>query len=112
MRRISQMNASSRVQRTPNTTLAIGDPPADSTEEDSLLARIETADRNVKRITSEIEMPSRCAPVLRWIDEQRGSFQISEPAEKFSELTQDQHLQLIQTLANAGLLKAYWFPKL
>jgi hypothetical protein len=29
-----------------------------------------------------------------------------------AELTQDQHLQLIQTLANAGLLKAYWFPKL
>ena len=81
-------------------------------EEDSILASIETADRGTKRITSEIEMPSRCAPVLRWIDGQRGSFRISELAGEFPELTEDQHLQLVQTLTSAGLLKAYWFPKL
>jgi hypothetical protein len=112
MRRISRMNADSRVQRTPNTSLVIGPPPADSTEEDSLLASIETADRGTKRITSEIEMPSRCAPVLRWINEQQGSFRISELAEKFTELSEDQHVQLAQTLSSAGLLKTYWFPKL
>ena len=111
-RRISLINAHSRVQRTPNTTLILGDPSPDTTEEDSLLASIETNDRSTKQITSEIEMPARCAPVLRWIDEQRSSFQVSEPAAKFPELTEDQHLQLIQTLAGAGLLKVYWFPKL
>lgn len=112
LRRVSQMNVSSRVQRTPNTSLIVGPPHADTTEEDSLLAIIETSDRGIKRITSEIEMPSRCAPVLRWIDEQRGSFRISELAGKFPELSEDQHLQLVQALSNAGLLKPYWFPKL
>ncbi len=110
--RISRMNAQSRVQRTPNTSLILGDPPPDSTEEDSLLASIETNDRGTKRITSEIEMPCRCAPVLRWIDEQRSSFQVSELVAKYPELTEDQHLQLIQSLTGAGLLKVYWFPKL
>ena len=36
----------------------------------------------------------------------------SSYAEKFPELTEDQHLQLIQSLTGAGLLKVYWFPKL
>lgn len=112
MRRISRMDADSRVQHTPHTTLKIGDPPAGTDEEDSILASVETADRGARTITSEIEMPSRCAPVLRWIDEQRGSFRISDVVEKFPELTEDQHLQVIQTLAGAGLLKTYWFPKL
>ncbi len=111
-RRVSLMNAQSRVQRTPNTSLILGDPRPDSTEEDSLLASIETYDRSTWQITSEIEMPSRCAPALRWIDEQRGSFVVSELAAKFSELTEDQHLQLVQGLTAAGLLKVYWFPKL
>jgi hypothetical protein len=112
MRRISNMNTGSRVQRTPHTALTIGDPPADSDEEDSILASIETADRGTTKITSEIEMPSRCAPVLRWIDEQRGSFRISDVVGKFPELSEDQHLQVIQTLTSAGLLKIYWFSKL
>ncbi len=111
-RRISLMHTQSRVQRTPNTSLILGDSPAESSEEDSLLARIEINDRSTKQIMSEIEMPSRCAPVLRWIDEQRGSFQVSELAAKFPELKEDQHLQLIRSLTGAGLLKVYWFPKL
>ena len=111
-RRISELNLNSRVQRTPNTRLFLGDPPPDSTEDDSLLARVETHERGTKRITSEIEMPSRCAPLLHWIDQKRGSFQISELADKFHEITEDQHLQVIQLLASAGLLKVYWFPKL
>lgn len=111
-RRISLMNTRSRVQRTPNTSLILGDPPAESGEQDCLLASIEINDRSTKQIMSEIEMPSRCAPVLRWIDEQRGSFQVSELAVKFPELTEDQHLQLIQSLAGGGLLKVHWFPKL
>ncbi len=111
-RRISLMNTRSRVQRTPNTSLILGNPPAESGEQDSLVASIEINDRSTKQIMSEIEMPSRCAPVLRWIDEQRGSFLVSELAVKFPELTEDQHLQLIQSLTGAGLLKVYWFPKL
>jgi ribosomal protein L16 Arg81 hydroxylase len=111
-RRIALMNTRSRVQRTPNTSLILGDSPAEGGEKDSLLASIEINDRSTKQIMSEIEMPSRCASVLRWIDEQRGSFQVSELAEKFPELTEDQHLQLIQSLTGAGLLKVYWFPKL
>lgn len=55
---------------------------------------------------------ARGAPVLRWIDEQRGSFQVSELTVKFPELTEDQHLQLVQSLTGAGLLKVHWFPKL
>jgi len=111
-RRISLMSARSLVQRTPNTSLIIGVPRPDTTEEDSLLASIETYDRSTRLITSEIEMPSRCAPALRWIDEQRGSFEVSQLAAKFPELTEGQHLQLIQSLTGAGLLKVYWFPKL
>ena len=111
-RRISLMNTTSRVQRTPNTALILDSPPADSTEEDSLLAKIEINDRSTKQIMSEIEMPSRCAPILHWIDARRSSFQVSELVAKFSELTEDQHLQLIQTLTGAGLLKVLWFPKL
>jgi hypothetical protein len=111
-RRISLMNAQSRVQRTPNTALILDDPPPDSTEENSLLAKIEINDRSTKQIMSEIEMPSRCAPILHWIAAQRGSFQVSELAAQFSELTEEQHLQLIQTLTSAGLLKVLWFPKL
>jgi hypothetical protein len=61
---------------------------------------------------SEIEMPSRCEPILRWLDAQRGSFLVSDVAATFPELTEDQHLQLIQSLTGAGLLKVYWFPKL
>jgi hypothetical protein len=110
--RISLMNTRSRVQRTPNTSLILGDPPAESGEQDNLLASIEINDRSTKQIMSEIEMPSRCAPVLRWIDKQRSSFQVSELAVKFPELTEDQHLQLIQGLVGTGLLKVYWFPKL
>ena len=67
-RRISLMNTRSRVQRTPNTSLILGDSPAESGEQNSLLASIENNDRSTKQIMSEIEMPSRCAPVLRWID--------------------------------------------
>jgi len=111
-RRISLMHAQSRVQRTPNTSLILSDSPAHTTEEDSLLASIEINDRSTKQIMSEIEIPSRCAPVLRWLDGHRSSFQISELAPKFPELTEDQHLQLIQSLTAAGLLKVYWFPKL
>lgn len=111
-RRIALMNARSRVQRTPNTSLILDSPSSDSTEEDSLLAKIEIHDRGTKQIASEIEVPSRCAPILRWIDKRRGSFQVSDVAAKFSELTEDQHLQLIQTLTGAGLLKVLWFPKL
>jgi ribosomal protein L16 Arg81 hydroxylase len=111
-RRISLMNTRSRVQRTPNTKLILDSPPPGSAEEDSLLAKIEINDRSTKQIMSEIEMPSRCAPILHWIDERQSSFQISELAAKFSELTEDQHLQLIQTLTGAGLLKVLWFPKL
>ena len=111
-RRIAEMSSHSRVQRTPNTALILGEPPADSTEEDSLLAQIEVNDRSTKQIMSEIEMPARCEPILRWIDAQRGAFQVSELAAKFSELTEDQHLQLVQTLTGAGLLKVLWFPKL
>ncbi len=111
-RRISLADAHSHVQRTPNTSLIVSDTPLDTSDEDSVLASIETSDRGNRRITSEIEMPARCAPVLRWIDEQQSSFRVSELAAKFSELTEDQHLQLIQTLAGAGLLKVYWFPKL
>lgn len=111
-RRISLMNAQSRVQRTPNTALILDDPPPDSSEENSLLAKIEINDRSTKQIMSEIEMPSRCAPILHWIAAQRGSFQVSELAAQFSELTEEQHLQLIQTLTSAGLLKVLWFPKL
>lgn len=111
-RRISTMSVQSRVQRTPNTSLILVSPPADSTEEDSLLAKIEINERSTKQIVSEIEMPSRCGPILHWIDERRGSFKVSELAAKFSELTEDQHLQLIQTLTGAGLLKVLWFPKL
>ncbi len=111
-RRVSLMSARSRVQRTPNTSLILADPPADSTEEDSLVAKIEVNDRSTRQIMSEIEMPSKCAPALRWIDAQRGSFQISELVARFPELTEDQHLQVIQSLTSAGLLKVYWFPKL
>ncbi len=111
-RRISELNMNSRVQRTPNTSLVLGGPPPDTTEDDSLLARVETDERGTKRITFEVEMPSRCAPMLRWIDEQRSSFQISELADKFPELTEDQHLQVMQHLSSAGVLKVYWFPKL
>jgi len=111
-RRISLMNTASRVQRTPNTALILDSPPADSTEEDSLLAKIEINDRSTRQIMSEIEMPSRCAPILHWIDARRSSFQVSELVAKFSELTEDQHLQLVQTLTGAGLLKVLWFPKL
>ena len=100
------------MQRTPNTSLILGDSPAEGGEEDSLIASIEINDRSTRQIMSEIEMPSRCASVLRWIDERRGSFQVSELAEKFPELTKDQHLQLVQSLTGAGLLKVYWFPKL
>jgi hypothetical protein len=106
------MNTRSRVQRTPNTALILGDSPSENGEQDSLLASIEINDRSTKKIMSEIEMPSRCAPVLRWIDEQRGSFQVSELTVKFPELTEDQHLQLVQSLTGAGLLKVHWFPKL
>ncbi len=111
-RRVSLMNTQSRVQRTPNTSLILGDSPAETSEKDSLFASIEVNDRSTKQIMSAIEMPSRCAPVLRWIDAQRGSFQISELVARFPELTEDQHLQLIQSLTGAGLLKVYWFPKL
>jgi ribosomal protein L16 Arg81 hydroxylase len=112
IQRISRMSAGSRVQRTPNTALILGNPPADSTEEDSLLAKIEVNDRSTKQIMSEIEMPSRCKPVLQWIDAQRGSFHVSELVAKFPVLTEEQHLQLVQTLTSAGLLKVLWFPKL
>ena len=111
-RRVSLMSARSRVQRTPNTSLILADPPADSTEEDSLVAKIEVNDRSTRQIISEIEMPSRCAPILRWIDEQRSAFQVSDLVAKFPELAEDQHLQLTQTLTGAGLLKVLWFPKL
>ena len=111
-RRVSLMNTQSRVQRTPNTSLILGDSPAETSEKDSLFASIEVNDRSTKQIMSAIEMPSRCAPVLRWIDAQRGSFQISELVARFPELTEDQHLQVIQSLTGAGLLKVYWFPKL
>ncbi len=111
-RRISLINARSHVQRTPNTSLIMGDPSREATEEDSFFASIETNDRSTRQITSEIEMPARCAPILRWIDAQPSAFQVAELAAKFPELTEDQHLQLIQSLAGAGLLKVYWFPKL
>ena len=109
--RISQISVRSRVQRTPNSWLILGDPPADSTEEDSLLAQIEINDRSLKRIATEIEMPARCASILHWIDEQRGAFQVSDVAEKFSELTAEQHVELIRSLAAGGLLKVLWFSK-
>jgi JmjC domain len=111
-RRISLIDVHSRVQRTPHTSLILGDPSHVATEEDSLLASVETNDRSTRQITSEIEVPARCAPALRWIDEQRGSFRVSELTGKFPELTEDQHLQVIQMLAGTGLLKVYWFPKL
>jgi ribosomal protein L16 Arg81 hydroxylase len=111
-RRIAMMSAESRVQHTPNSRLIIGAPPPESDDEDSLLASVEIYDRSVKQIMSEIEMPSRCEPILRWLDAQRGSFLVSDVAAKFPELTEDQHLQLIQSLTGAGLLKVYWFPKL
>ena len=111
-RRISLMSARSRVQRTPNTSLILAESPADSTEQDSLVAKIEVNDRSTRQIMSEIEMPSRCAPILRWIDEQRSAFQVSDLVAKFPELAEDQHLQLTQTLTGAGLLKLLWFPKL
>jgi hypothetical protein len=57
-------------------------------------------------------MPARCSPILRWIDEQRGSFQVSEVIAKFPELTAKQHVELIQSLAAGGLLKVLWFSKL
>jgi ribosomal protein L16 Arg81 hydroxylase len=111
-RRIAMMSAESRVQHTPNSRLIIGDPSSESDDEDSLLASVEIYDRSVKQIMSEIEMPSRCEPILRWLDAQRGSFLVSDVAATFPELTEDQHLQLIQSLTGAGLLKVYWFPKL
>ena len=110
--RIAQVSVRSRVQHTPNSWLILTDPPADSTEENSLLAQVEINDRSHKRIATEIEMPARCEPMLRWIDEQRGAFQVSEMVAKFSDLTQDQHVQLIQSLATGGLLKVLWFSKL
>lgn len=110
-RRISMMNAESRVQHTPNSKLIIGDPPPDS-DDDSILASVEIYERGVSKIVAEIEMPSWCEPILRWLDARRGSFLVSEVATKFPELTEDQHLQLIQSLTRAGLLKVYWFPKL
>ena len=110
-RRISMMNAASRVQHTPNSRLIIGDPPPDS-DDDSILASVEIYDRGVNQIMSEIEMPSRCEPILRWLDARKDSFLVSDVAAKFPELTEDQHLQLIQSLTGAGLLKVYWFPKL
>ena len=110
--RIAQVSVRSRVQRTPNAWLILTDPPAGSTEEDSLLAQIEINDRGVKRIATEIEMPARCEPILRWIDEQRGAFQVSDLVAKYSELTQDQHVQMIQSLATGGLLRVLWFSKL
>jgi ribosomal protein L16 Arg81 hydroxylase len=110
-RRIAMMNAASRVQHTPNSRLIIGEPPPGS-DDDSILASVEIYDRSVNQIMAEIEMPSRCEPVLRWLEAQRGSFLVSDVAAKFPELTEDQHLQLLQTLASAGLLRVYWFPKL
>lgn len=111
-RRISYMNSRSWVQRTPNTSLILGPPPPDTTEEDSMLVSVETSDRSAKRITHEVEMPSWCEPMLRWIDDRQSSFQISELAENFTDLTEDHHVQLVQSLTTAGLLKVYWFPKL
>ena len=110
--RIAQVMVRSRVQRTPNSWLILTDPPADSTEVDSLLVQIEINDRSLKRIATEIEMPDRCAPILRWIDEQQGSFQVSDVVAKFPVLSADQHVQLIQSLATGGLLKVLWFSKL
>ena len=110
--RIAQTTVGSWVQRAPNSWLILTDPPAGSVEEDSLLAQVEINDRSYKRIATEIEMPARCAPILRWIDEQRGSFQVSEVVAKFSELTAEQHVELIQSLAAGGLLKVLWFSKL
>ncbi len=46
------------------------------------------------------------------MNDYKGSFVISELATRFPELTEDQHLQVVQTLSGAGLLKLYWFPKL
>ncbi len=110
--RIAQVTVRSRVQRTPNSWLILTDPPADTTEVDSLLAQVEINDRSLKRIATEIEMPDRCAPILRWIDEQKGSFQVSDVVAKFPELSADQHVQMIQSLATGGLLKVLWFSKL
>lgn len=112
LRRISLMTPSSRVQRTPNSRLLLGEPPADTDEEDSLLASVEINDRSTSQIMSEIEVPGRCEAVLRWMNDYKGSFVVSDLATRFPELTVDQHLQLVQTLTGAGLLKVYWFPKL
>ncbi len=111
-RRIAQMTTRSRVQRAPNTALILGSPPPDRGDADSLLAQIEVNDRSARQIMSEIEVPARCEQILRWIDAQRGPFQVAEAAARFPELTEEQHLQLIQTLTGAGLLKVLWFPKL
>ena len=110
--RIAQVTVRSRVQRTPNSWLILTDPPADTTEVNSLLAQVEINDRSLKQIATEIEMPDRCAPILRWIDEQQGSFQVSDVVAKFPVLSADQHVQLIQSLATGGLLKVLWFSKL
>lgn len=111
-RRIPDMTPKSWVQRTPNTSLSIGDPPADTTEEDSLLASIETRDRSTTKMTAQIEMPSSCAPMLRWIDAKAEAFQIEELAREFPELSEAHHVQLVRSLTEAGFVKLYWFPKL
>jgi len=112
-RRVRLIDAESRFQRTPNTSMALehySETEAAPGAEPGILARIKTTEMGVERVTATVDMPTHYAPVLAWMAERRAPFAARELATRFDALDLGEHCELLSALTRSKFLKLLWFP--
>jgi len=59
-----------------------------------------------------LQVTREAADIFRWIGASRAAFTAGELAERFPAFPFEQHRQLLEAAARAGLVRLLWFPVL
>jgi ribosomal protein L16 Arg81 hydroxylase len=110
--RLAAIGLESRFQRTPHSRLTIEPGPA-GRGLPSEVVRISLADASYgERVSMQVEVTTEAASIFRWIADRKAAFIAKELCERFPAFPFDQHRQLLEAAARAGLVRLLWFPRL
>jgi ribosomal protein L16 Arg81 hydroxylase len=110
--RLAAISRASRLQKTPHSRVAI-EPGAPGRGQPGQVVLVHLADPSYgERTSMRVEVTREAADIFRWIGASRAAFTAGELAERFPAFPFEQHRQLLEAAARAGLVRLLWFPVL
>jgi len=110
--RLAGISKASRFQKTPHSRLAI-EPGGQGRGQASEVVLVRLIDPSYgERTSMRVEVTREAAAIFRWIAERPAAFAAGELSEQFPAFPFEQHRQLLEAAAHAGLVRMLWFPAL